>query len=234
MVRAPRWDDPIGSACEEAAVAVGRGLDVRPTLYGFEDGRPTLRVKPGPATMVRRFDQVHALLVTLIPILGIRQALLFSPARITDPSIGDVHLQAALATYGITVEVAERVGDEVAGTTHLVEHRRDGDEVRWKEPEPIEHGNFTQVLHHALLSDRFDDDVSAMTSAYALSKWGVVVEVAPSWHEWYGFTRLVPRLERMVRPCDRRRARQLVRDRNRSRRPTAASGRDRHGGEVSR
>lgn len=234
MRRPPRWNDPIGSACQEAAIAVGRGLDVRPTLYGFEDGQPTLRVQPGYAAMLSRREQVHALLVTLVPILGIRQTLLFTPARITDPSIDDPHLRAALATYGITVEVAERVGGEVSGTTHLVEHRREGDRVRWEAPQEIDHGNFTEVLHHALSTDRFDDDVSAMTTAYALSKWGVVVEVAPGWHERYGFARLVPRLERMVRPCDRRRARDLVRERNRQRRPTTAAGRDRHGREASR
>lgn len=234
MARLPRWDDPVGSARDEAAVAVGRGLDVRPTLYGFEDGRPTLRVQPGLATMQKRRDQVHALLVTLVPILGIRQTLLFSPARITDPSIDDVHLRAALATWGLTVEVAERVGDEVSGTTHLVEHRRDGDRVRWAEPEVIERGNFTAVLHHALSTDRYGDDVSAMSTAYALSKWGVVVEVAPGWHERYGFTRLVPRLERMVRPCDRRRARELARDRARSTTPTAPAGQDRRGRKASR
>ncbi|HSK23789.1 MAG TPA: hypothetical protein VK906_11460 [Egicoccus sp.] len=212
MARPPRWNDPIGSACDEAEVALRRGLMVRPTLYGFEDGEPTLRVQPGWNTLHARRDQVHSMLVALVPALGIRQLLVFSHARITDPSIGDVYLRDALATYGIAVEVAERRGDQVTTRAHLLERRRTGDDPDWAEADPAGDGMWTAVLRQALtLEGAAYDDTTPMGLAYAMSRWGSVVEVAPGWHERYGFSTPPRRLEHLVRSGDRRRARNLVR-----------------------
>lgn len=223
MGRPPRWDDPIGSACEEAAVAVARGLQVRPTLYGFEDGQPTLRVQPGLAMLQARQGEVQTWLVGLAAILGIRQVLLFSQARTTEPDIADPDLRDALATYGLTVEVAERHDDQVSVAAHLLDREVVDGEVRWSDPMPLDDGVWSPALRHALSQDlpRSGGDTTAGV-AYALSRQGMVVEVAPGWHERYGLTRLPARLDRLVRPTDRRRARELaVRTRDRTRGRTA-------------
>lgn len=226
MRQPPRWNDPIGSACDEAAAAVVRGLMVRPTLYGFEDGEPTLRVQAGYTTMHTRREQVHSLLVTLIPVLGIRQLLLFSHARLTDPSIGDAYLRDAMATYGIAVEVAERRGDEVTVAAHLLEHRGAGDHLDWTTTDTAGQGMWSAVLRHALTLDAAAyDDSTPMGLAYALSRWGMIVEVAPGWHERYGFAAPPRRLEHLVRSGDRRRARSLARASRTSATPSTSSGR---------
>jgi len=222
----PRWDDPIESACAEAAVAVGRGLQVRPTLYGFEDGQPTLRVQPGLGVLHAKRADMHALLIGLVPVLGIRQILLFSTARSTDPDVPDPVLQDALATYGITVEVAERDGDGVTVDAHLLDHHVEGGEVGWSDPSRLDDCIWSATLRHALRIDSplaENDRLGSFGMAYALSRQGMVVEVAPGWRDRYGFTRVPPRLERLVRPTDRRRARDLRRRHSRTQRPTSAA-----------
>ncbi|MFA9430737.1 hypothetical protein [Egicoccus sp. AB-alg2] len=225
MSSPPRWEDPIGSAGEEAAIAVRRGLQVRPTLYGFEDGQPTIRVQVGFGVLHARQHEMNSLLIGPVALLGIRQVLLFSSARCTDPQVQDSDLQAALATYGITVEVAQRKGVQPVVEAYLLDQQVVDGEVRWSDPERLDDGVWSPSLRHALAQDAAmrEDDPARLGTVYALSRWGVVVEVAPGWQDRYGFTRVPRNLERQVRPADRRRARDLARRRTVTTGPVARS-----------
>ncbi len=127
-----------------------------------------------------RHHELPRLLSALVPELGIRQLLVFSQARTTDPRVADPDLRAALATYGIVVEVAERLGDEVTVTAHLLEREIEDDgAVRWQRRESGDDGIWRAMLRHALSSSVPDGDgPGPLGLAYALSRWGMVVEVA--------------------------------------------------------
>lgn len=220
----PRWDDPIGSACREAEATILRGLQVRPTLYGFVDDLPVIRVQPGVVALSGDLDAVMQHLAVVPSVLGLEQALVFSHARLTDPHIGDDDLRDALASYAIDVEVGRREGDEVVTDVHLVERAVEDGEVRWQPPTELETGGWTDLLRYALAPPRAVRDQPRLTAAvlaYGLSRWGTVVEVAPGWRERLGTDRLD---RREVRPGDRRRARDLTRRRAATRRTTQEVG----------
>lgn len=216
-MRPPRWNDPISSACGEAEGAILRGLLVRPTLYGFIDGEPVVRVQPGLAELGGDGGAVSQHLAVVPAVLGLDQALLFSHARTTDQDIGDEHLRAALATDGITVEAAQRDADEVTTEAHLVERQVVDGEVRWQPPTPLTGGGvWTGVLRFALAPPAAvtASDLDAARLVYELSRAGTVVDVAPGWRERFGMDQPD---RRHVRPVDRRRARDVAR-----RRPAAS------------
>lgn len=220
----PRWDDPIGSACREAEATILRGLQVRPTLYGFVDDEPVIRVQPGVVALSGDMDAAMQHLAVVPTVLGIEQVLVFGHARLTDPEIGDDHLRDALATYAIDVEVGRREGGEVVTDVHMVEREVEDGEVRWQPPTELEEGGWTDLLRYALAPPRRVLDlppVSAACLAYGLSRWGTVVEVAPGWRERFGMDRLD---RRDVRPIDRRRVRDLTRRRGTARRSTQEVG----------
>ncbi len=205
----PRWDDPIGSAIAEATRTVERGLQVRPTLYGFEDGEPTVRVRVGLRTSAAGPGAVAGELLGLVAQLDLRQVLLFSHVRTTDSEVADEHLRAALATFGIVVEVGERTGRSVTTTAHLIDRAVVDGEVRWEEPIVLDGGLWGPSLARALdPSFELPGAPSVGTWGYALSRRGTVVEVAPGWRHRFGFDRVPPRL---VRSEDRWRARRLER-----------------------
>lgn len=212
-MRPPRWDDPIGSACREAEPTILRGLRVRPTLYGFVDREPVIRVQPGLARLGGDGAVASAHLAAVPAFLDLEQALLFCHVRTSDMTIDDEHLRDALASDGIIVEVARRDDDEVATETYLVEAEVADGEVRWQRPQPLPEGGWTALLRQALVPPAAvtESPMDAATLAYALSRAGTVVEVAPGWRERFGTTRLD---RRRVRPEDRRRARELVRPRH--------------------
>jgi hypothetical protein len=221
----PRWDDPIGSACREAEPTILRGLLVRPTLYGFVDGEPVVRVQPGLAELGAGGERASQHLALVPAILGLEQALVFSHARTTDPDVGDDHLRDALASYGITVEVARRERGEVTTEAHLVDRQVVDGEARWDRPTVLAEGLWSGVLHFALAPPAAvaASDVDAARLVYELSRAGTVVEVAPGWRERFGMDRLD---RRHVRTVDRRRTRDLARPR------PAAAAVARHTGEV--
>jgi hypothetical protein len=229
-MRPPRWDDPVGSAQEEATPVVLRGLSVRPTLYGFVGGRPVLRVQPGLAVLDAGIARTQGHLVALVRVLGLEQVLVFSQARTTDPSVGDEDVQAALATYGLTVEMAERADGVIRTAAYLVDQRIAEGEVHWAEPAPGPEGPWTTSLRWALGGEQghrspdLDLDLDPAGIVYGLSRGGTVVEVAPGWRRRLGTDRLA---RRTVRPEDRRR----VRDLHRSRRTAPVEA---HAGEVGR
>jgi hypothetical protein len=208
----PRWDDPIGSACREAETAILRGLPVRPTLYGFVDDEPVIRVQPGLAALGGGDLTLAMQHLAVVPVvLGLEQALVFGHARTTDPQITDEHLRDALARYAIDVEVGRRESDgTVTVDAHLVEREVEGGEVRWSPPTAMEVGGWTELLRYALAGSERDDGptLSPGCLAYGLSRSGAVVEVAPGWRERLGSDRLE---HREVRTVDRRRARHLAR-----------------------
>jgi hypothetical protein len=208
----PRWDDPIGSACREAETAILRGLPVRPTLYGFVDDEPVIRVQPGLAALGGGDLTLAMQHLAVVPVvLGLERALVFGHARTTDPQITDEHLEDALATDTIDVEVGCRPSDgTVAVDAHLVEREVEGGEVRWSPPTAMEVGGWTELLRYALAEPEQDDrpPFSPGCLAYGLSRSGAVVEVAPGWRERLGTDRLE---HREVRRVDRRHARSLAR-----------------------
>lgn len=208
----PRWDDPIGSACREAETAILRGLPVRPTLYGFVDDEPVIRVQPGHAALGGGDLSLAMQHLAVVPMaLGLEQALVFGHARTTDPRITDEHLRDALARFAIDVEVGRRERDgTVTVDAHLVGREVEGAEVRWSPPMAMEVGCWTELLRYALAEPELDDGppLSPGCLAYGLSRSGAVVEVAPGWRERLGTDRLA---RREVRAIDRRRARDLTR-----------------------
>jgi hypothetical protein len=211
----PRWGDPIGSACREAEAAILCGLPVRPTLYGFVDDEPVIRVQPGIAALGGGDLTLAMQHLAVVPVvLGLEQALVFGHARTTDPQITDEHLRDALATYAIDVEVGRREADGTVTTdAHLVEREVEDAEVRWSPPVAMEVGCWTELLRYALARPELEDGppLSPGCLAYGLSRSGAVVEVAPGWRERFGTDRLE---RREVRAVDRRRVRDLGRRRD--------------------
>jgi hypothetical protein len=206
----PNWDDPIGSACREAEPAILRGLSVRPTLHGFVADQPVVRVQAG-AVAFRGDGEVAFQHLAVVPVvLGLDQVLVFSRARTTDHRIEDEDLRAAVATYGIAVEVAQRRGDVVTTEACLVEREVVDDAVRWSDPQRLTEGFWTGLLRAALAGPPAGagDGLSPADLAYGLSRAGTVVEVAPGWRERFGTDRVDAR---RVRSGDRRRARDHAR-----------------------
>lgn len=205
-----RWDDPVGSACAEAALSIRRGLRARPTLYGFEDGQPVLRAQAGLAFLHDTQLDLRAAMCALLPLFGIRQALLFGDVRLTDDEVEDPTLRDALATFGLMVEIAELRGDKVHLDVRMLDYQWSSDEVTWDRPIELSEGMWSAALEAFLPMDR-DDLASGGQLAgllYGYSRQGMVVEVAPGMRSRFGLDRLAPST---VRREDRRRARDLGR-----------------------
>jgi hypothetical protein len=211
-VRAPRWDDPVGSACREAELAFDRGLPVRPTLYGFVDDEPVVRVQPGAVELRGDARLAHQHLAVTPALLGLGQVLVFRQVRLSDPDLDDDHLREVFGTYGITIGVGWRDGDEVVTREHLLERAAADEEVGWQPPFEVAEGPFSALLRFALAPPPtvVDEPLDPAVLAYALSRAGTVLEVAPGWRERFGTGRL---RERDVRRVDRRRVRDLGRPR---------------------
>jgi hypothetical protein len=211
-MRPPRWDDPVGSACREAELAFDRGLPVRPTLYGFVDGEPVVRVQPGAVELRGDVDLAHQHLAVVPAVLGLEQVQVFRPVRFSDPDLDDEHLRDVFGTYGIAVGVGNWDGDEVVTEEHLVEREVVDGEVRWQPPHEVGEGLWGPLLRSVLSppSGVVEGGLDPAVLAYGLSRAGTVLEVAPGWRQRFGMDRL---RERDVRRVDRRRTRGLGRPR---------------------
>jgi hypothetical protein len=211
-VRPPRWDDPIGSACREAELAFDVGLQVRPTLYGFVNDEPVVRVQSGAAELRGDVQLAHQHLAVTPAVLGLDQLLVFRQVRFSEPDLDDDHLRDVFGTYGIAVGVGCRDGDEVVTQEHLVEREMVDDETGWQPALEVGEGPWARLMRFALappatvVEERLDPAVLA----YALSRAGTVLELAPGWRERFGTGLL---RERDVRRVDRRRVRDLGRPR---------------------
>jgi hypothetical protein len=212
VVAPPRWTDPVGSAQRYAGPLLARGLDVRPILYAFEEDAATLLVRAGPAWGDRDRHQLPQELVALVPGTGARQLLVISGGRTTDDRSGDPEVREAVAERCVVVESAERTAaGELTSAVHLLRYRvADDGAYRWDEPLAVPGGGpWAPALRHALAAgEGGSTSLSLAEMAYALSRRGVAVAVAPGWRERYGFDGPVP--PRMVRPVDRDRARRRV------------------------
>jgi hypothetical protein len=212
-VRPPRWDDPIGSACREAELAFDRGLRVRPTLYGFVDDEPVVRVQSGASALRGDVQLAHQHLAVTPAVLGLDQLLVFGQVRYSDPDLDDDHLRDVFGTYGVAVGVGRLDGDDVVTEEHLVEHEVGDDEAGWQPALEVGEGPWTSLLRFALAppSEVVEERLDPAVLAYGLSRAGTVLEVAPGWRERFRTDRL---RERYVRRVDRRRARDLGRPRS--------------------
>lgn len=205
----PTFDDPCATARDEATPRLARGLDLRPTLIGFEGDEPTLYVRSAPAWVGTTWNSVTAALVMLPCLLGIRRLLVVCESRVTDHSIDDPVARDAHAERGVLVTRAEQHGDDRPVTSgHLLTWQRPGpQQVAWDAPIRLDDGPWGDVLSHALgRADRQGPgDGRPSSLVYGLSRCGVVVAVAPRWRERYGLDQPVD--PRGVRREDRRRAR---------------------------
>jgi len=84
-----RFDDPCATARDEATPRLARGLDLRPTLLGFEGDESTLYVRSAPPWIGTTRDRIAAELMMLPRLLGIRRLLVVCESRVTDHSIDD-------------------------------------------------------------------------------------------------------------------------------------------------
>lgn len=223
----PSWHDPVATARREAELPLSRGLTPRPTLIAFEGDEPTLYVRsrlawdPDEQTMLMRE------LVALPVELGPSRLLVVSPGRMSDPDLDDPVLRDVSFEAVITVDAVERDDTgRIRRSGHLLPYTiGDAGEPSWQAPTELpEGGPWAPILEQVLTGAHGLDDesrVGAVGVAYALSRWGVVVAVAPAWRSRYGFDE--PFSPRRVRSEDQRRARVHVR---RARQDTSAgSGR---------
>lgn len=219
-----RFGDPCATARDEATPRLARGLELRPTLLGFEGDEPTLYVRSAPAWIGTTRDSIAASLAMLPRMLGIKRVLVVSESRVTDHAIDDPVARDAQAERGVLVARAEQHGDErpVMSGQLLTWQRGDAKEVAWDPPLEVEDGGpWGPVLAHALRETDGDGpggsgpggsrSAGSVRGAsepgsvvYGLSRLGVVVAVSPGWRERYGFDRPVD--PRGVRREDRRRA----------------------------
>lgn len=228
------FDDPCATARDEAAPRLACGLELRPTLLGFEGDEPTLYVRSAPAWTGTTRDSIAASLVMLPRMLGIKRVLVVSESRVTDHAIDDPVARDAQAERGVLVARAEQHGDERPVTSgQLLTWRRAGpQELAWDPPIELDDGGpWDPVLIHAFSPEdghgpgrsargeggRGEGGPGGSRSGgsvrgagepgsvvYGLSRLGVVVAVAPGWSERYGLDRPVD--PRGVRREDRRRA----------------------------
>ena len=222
----PRFHDPIATARQEAVPRLERGLAVHPTLIAFEGDEPTLYLRARPPSCVDD-DGVVAELLLLPDLLDLTRLLVVSEVRLGAPESFDDgsapagpcpravrpeldSVEAAEAGRAISVDRVER---DACGAINrdgqlLAYHLDDHGELRVTPPEPLPQGGpWAEILAHRLQQRPTpdpDDDFSPAGAAYALSRFGVVVAVAPGWASRYGFDRPVD--PAMVRPEDRRRA----------------------------
>ena len=223
---APSWHDPVATARREAERPLSRGLAVRPTLVAFEGDEPTLYVRSRLVwdTTVDP-DLVRRELVALPALLGQSRLLVVSPGRLSDPSVDDPVLADALADEAVTVDVAERDDQGGLNTSGHVLPYTLGDDGRptWDAPIHLPDGGPWAATAEQVLAGGWhpDDDgrLGAAGFAYALSRLGVVIAVAPDWRTRYGLDRPVD--PRLVRSEDRRRAQRY---RPRRRHSTTAAG----------
>jgi len=229
----PSFHDPIATARQEAVPRLERGLAVHPTLIAFEGEEPTLYLRGRPPTCVED-DEVIAELLLLPDLLDLTRLLVVSEVRLGVPEPFDVDpepvgthsravrpdldsVEAALAGRAITVDRVERdaLGAISRDGLLLEFHLDDQGGLRFEPPEPLPQGGPWAEILATRMSRRqppdADDDFSPPGAVYALSRFGVVVAVAPGWGARYGFDRPVD--PAMVRPEDRRRAQTRLRHR---------------------
>jgi len=150
-----RFDDPCATARDEATPRLARGLELRPTLLGFERDEPTLYVRSAPPWVGTTRDSIAASLVMLPRMLGIKRVLVVSESRVTDPSIDDPVARDAQAERGVLVARAEQHGDErpVMSGQLLTWQRAGSHEVVWDPPIELDDGGpWDPVLTHAFSS----------------------------------------------------------------------------------
>lgn len=223
---APSWHEPVATARREAERSLSRGLAVRPTLVAFEGDEPTLYVRSRLVWdhFVDR-DLVCRELVALPALLGQSRLLVVSPGRLTDPSVDDPVLADALADRAVTVDVAERDDQGGLATSGYVLPYTLGDDGHptWDAPIHLPDGGpWAATVAQVLMGGcHLDDDgrLGAAGFAYALSRRGMVIAVAPDWRTRYELDR--PVNPRLVRTEDRRRAQRYA---SRRRHPTTAAG----------
>lgn len=225
MLAPPCWTDPIETARGYAGPLLARGLDVRPILSAFEDGEPTLLVRAGPGWGDRDRQVLTGELITIVPATQVAQLLVVSDGRTTDDRVEDPQVRDAVAQRCVLVETAERTASgEVASVAHLLPyHVADDGRPRFDEPFALPDGGpWAPALRFALDRDRHaEQPMRPAEMAYALSRRGVAVVLAPGWRQRYGFdAALTPR---MVRPVDRERARRRTGGRRPSRPAERAS-----------
>jgi hypothetical protein len=208
VVAPPDWTDLVASARRYAGSSLARGLDVRPILYAFEDEAPTLMVRAGPPWGDRDRHMLIQELVALVPATGAAQLMVISGGRTTDDR-SDPEVREVVAERCVIVESAERTGaGGLSSEAHLLPYRlADDGTYRWGEPLAVPGGGpWAPALHHALDPDEDGErSLPLAEMAYALSRRGVAVAVAPGWRARYGFDGPLP--APMVRPVDRARAR---------------------------
>lgn len=213
----PSFDDPIATAHHEADRRLPRGLPVRPTLIGFEQRRPTLYVRGRMPASDVDLDRVIPELLLLPMMLRIPQLMLISQVTMSDAMTDrfdevDGAVRRSLdADRGIIVErVVRDAHGLVDGSGDALPYRID-DHGRccWEEPIELPTGGpWAAVIGHRLSLDDADevpDTLGPAEAAYALSRFGVTIAVAPTWRSRYGLDG--PIAHRQVRREDRRRAR---------------------------
>lgn len=224
---APSWHEPVATARREAERPLSRGLAVRPTLVGFEGDEPTLYVRSRLAwhdTDGER-DAVSRELVALPLLLGLWRLLVVSPGRLFDPSLDDPALADALADRAVTVDIAHRDDQgKVATSGHVLPYTLGDDgQPTWETPIHLPDGGPWTGTLKQVLTDGGDLDEDGRLGpagfAYALSRRGVVVAVAPGCRSRYRFDQAVS--PRQVRSEDRRRAQRHA---TRRQQPTTAGG----------
>jgi hypothetical protein len=214
---APNWYEPVATARREAQHPLTRGLTVRPTVIGFEGDEPTLYVRSRLAWHDSDAERsaLSNELLALPLLLELSRLLIVSPGRLLDSDLDDPEVADALAERAVTVDIAERDDHgQVTTSGHALPYTvRDDGQPTWDTPIHLPGGGpWSGALRKALTDrPRLDKDgrLGAAGFAYALSRSGVVVAVAPGWRSRYGFDQ--PVRPGRVRSEDRRRAQRYAR-----------------------